>query len=1488
MNVFTNNKKVKKFVIILVLVILFNFLSPINRVQAANIVQNAIGGMQRLFLRMGYWFTVGIYQHINNFFVSERYKINVDDPRIPILLTPESIIKGNFIIFDANIFTDLEENSTEITQKFDYEQPEDGQDGINGYVIDGKTQMRKAVAGWYYNLRNFAIVALLSVLAYVAIRMIMSTLSQDKAKYRAMFKDWLVALCLLIVMHYIMIAILQFTSMITNSIASNGGGTATSLTQDLAEKMYNFKTLSTREEEEDADGDHHWSLVYTAEDGETYHVGDFLAWMICFAAMAIYSLIFAVKYLKREFTIIFLILLGPISCITYPIDKISDGKAQAFNKWLTEFIYQVLIQPFHLLLYIVLIGTATTLASHNLLYCIVCFAVMIPAEKFVKSMFGFKDSLGSPLSNMMKMDMFRNLTGGGSSSGGSKPPKEKDVGELEPDKKEGAQLPGSSNREIGDGESDTDTDTGTGTGTDINSSNRADSNINNNDDQSYMPEAGTYQTADGGVSIEDGPSEDMDDDEAFAPESGTYQTTDGEEVEVEGSREGNYREEAQGEENQSEKNQKGGWAREFGRGVRRKYNGRLQTKYGNIVGKDGKINRKKLAKMRAWRMAKGMGKFAGRRIKGATTIGLKATGALVGGVLGAMVGQSSAGAAFGMRLGGKAANSVNSWADRKAETIGDYVGTGWNRAWKKSDLKLSNYFGVDEDKQKYFDNPNQIKRAQRIYKDIYGKDAISVNDWLPIMNEMYRQHEIGVSDADMRDTITQLHEIKDNLSDDEMDQWTDAVGGADELKKLAEDSGFSNERDFIAEAKLNRMKEGADTYSDRWMYNKEEHVKDMIDSYGIAGHPEITREIIKGMAKRAGYKGGKLDQLLDQQLGARNNRTTRRQVMPRRNTPISAEEQLRANDTISRLKGLSDSELEKVAQASIKDNKFNVDEFDNNADYILGKNEEGKNERIKANEFLKGRNNGKSPTQAELNKEMYRRLMLKKAGIDAEKFNEIRKKQEDEKGPGSLRMLDAANMIANNSTKDELEDPSVQNELVKFYTEVFKEELKTKLPNDIEAERVAKENAEKAVELALSYKKAQKEDSIEIPLPIEGPVSFVIPPYNNISNNTTKNILFRMQLQKGGYAPAVTHKKDKAGKTYTQKDVDDAVMKKFVQMRDKAKTVARSVLEDYEPEDLNNLSDNDIAQIQRELGTKDVKQFDMTIKLAQEMESLKPKARNYADSLTPNTRQKIVEDDGYLDEVVRLATTVGKDKLSRLESLNDSQFNQNRIVQDIRANTGITEREEIEMVIKAGEAYSGVNLNNYQSVKNLDLTEEQRVTVTKAIVRLDADRFTKKQQDSLLDTAVQVAPSGRTKKITTENQVKTIEKTVQVAISNDIKNTAEYSLKEQEKKEPSENIKKKEITEITKLHMEGFEDVQQKANIRKSQSKASPEVVQAMHQEAITAKKTGNKRVDTGAIASKIEQRTKHGRFSIKKNDAQKEIEGIQKAMGLETTTNIQ
>lgn len=96
----------------------------------------------------------------------------------------------------------------------------------------------------------------------------------------------------------------------------------------------------------------------------------------------------------------FLTLIAPMVALTYPIDKVSDGKAQAFNMWLKEYTYNALIQPIHLLLYKVLLGTAVELAVYNPLYAIVSLGFIIAAEKLVKQMFGFNKASGGTVGSL--------------------------------------------------------------------------------------------------------------------------------------------------------------------------------------------------------------------------------------------------------------------------------------------------------------------------------------------------------------------------------------------------------------------------------------------------------------------------------------------------------------------------------------------------------------------------------------------------------------------------------------------------------------------------------------------------------------------------------------------------------------------------------------------------------------------------------------------------------------------------------------------------------------------------------------------------------------------------------------------------------------------------------------------------------------------------------------------------------------------------------
>lgn len=210
MNMYTNTKKSKKFILILVLLILFSFCYPKN-VKAWFEGEDIVAAPAKIF----WLIEEGVLTFLNNLFTNEDNStekvVSEDDngfetTQLDVKLTPDNIIKGRFLLFDANIFR-------EITNDSDYLDYKEG-----GSVSEGKKALRDTIAGWYYALRNFAIVALLSVLVYVGIRMILSTVAQDKAKYKVMFKDWLVALCLVVVMHYMMIGILNIASMITDAL----------------------------------------------------------------------------------------------------------------------------------------------------------------------------------------------------------------------------------------------------------------------------------------------------------------------------------------------------------------------------------------------------------------------------------------------------------------------------------------------------------------------------------------------------------------------------------------------------------------------------------------------------------------------------------------------------------------------------------------------------------------------------------------------------------------------------------------------------------------------------------------------------------------------------------------------------------------------------------------------------------------------------------------------------------------------------------------------------------------------------------------------------------------------------------------------------------------------------------------------------------------------------------------------------------------------
>lgn len=177
-------------------------------------------------------------------------------------------------------------------------------------------------------------------------------------------------------------------------------------------KSYTMSTKNSETDDED-----------TKEENDASSSA-FWGFTFLYVLITIETVVFLYKYLKRVMWLAFLTMISPLIAVMYAVDKIGDSKAQTFNMWFKEYLFNTLIQPLHLLLYTIFIGAGTELMSSNVIYGVVAYGFMIPAEKFFKKMFGFDKAstpggLGSPAAGMMAMRGFDKLGGFGPHGKGS-------------------------------------------------------------------------------------------------------------------------------------------------------------------------------------------------------------------------------------------------------------------------------------------------------------------------------------------------------------------------------------------------------------------------------------------------------------------------------------------------------------------------------------------------------------------------------------------------------------------------------------------------------------------------------------------------------------------------------------------------------------------------------------------------------------------------------------------------------------------------------------------------------------------------------------------------------------------------------------------------------------------------------------------------------------------------------------------------------------
>ena len=453
--------------------------------------------------------------------IHETLKIEEDideDPSIPdIQVTPLQIFSGKIALLDTNFFGTTDETTYNANH-------------IGGVSNSAVWNLRNIIKNWYQAFRLIALVGLLTVLVYLGIRIVISSAAEEQAKYKERLIDWLVALCLVFFLHYIMAFTTFVTSEVQDAIVKSdkeythyvsivkkngepetikgqtmityediknnpalkglavlyilnhdlvtGAGWADTTANAIQEytstlswgnalfpnikgglnalksvilnnPIAHLGALSTANLMDWAQG------ISTATNGDEViaqilndnnHLNGYLkfvknkipngeeileqcglnvsddinesyptnltglmklkannpngmqkiAYTIMYLALSFYTIYFLWIYAKRLLKLTFLTVIAPLVALTYPIDKVKDGKAQAFNYWLREYLINSMLPIMHLILYTVFVTSAMELATTMPIYAIFALAFIVPAEKIVRSMFGIKSELAPP------------------------------------------------------------------------------------------------------------------------------------------------------------------------------------------------------------------------------------------------------------------------------------------------------------------------------------------------------------------------------------------------------------------------------------------------------------------------------------------------------------------------------------------------------------------------------------------------------------------------------------------------------------------------------------------------------------------------------------------------------------------------------------------------------------------------------------------------------------------------------------------------------------------------------------------------------------------------------------------------------------------------------------------------------------------------------------------------------------------------------------
>ena len=309
-------------------------------------------------------FVLGILSRLFNAVIALELDIifgqltyTVENGELQYFVTIDRLVFNRIPLLNANYF-----NTNDTYKIGDLELP----------INENNKLIKESIARVYTICRILALIIGLVVLVYIGIRMAISTVASEQAKYKKMLIGWFESIVIIFAMPYIMAALFTIEEVLIGVFYELRNSLMGGNTNEVFENVVRNIVLE---------------LVFSASGIEL------TMWSIMYWVLLYMEIKFLWTYTKRFFMIGFLVAIAPLVTITYSIDKAGDGKAQAFSNWLKEFILNVLIQPLHAIIFLVIVMTANNIASKAPIIAIFLLLSMGTVEKMVRVVFNVSDSV---------------------------------------------------------------------------------------------------------------------------------------------------------------------------------------------------------------------------------------------------------------------------------------------------------------------------------------------------------------------------------------------------------------------------------------------------------------------------------------------------------------------------------------------------------------------------------------------------------------------------------------------------------------------------------------------------------------------------------------------------------------------------------------------------------------------------------------------------------------------------------------------------------------------------------------------------------------------------------------------------------------------------------------------------------------------------------------------------------------------------------------